>query len=511
MVSMRPEYPASPARTYSKPPVPRETVLTDELAIHYLTAERGIPDWVIEEARITSGTEYCPDAQEPLRVLRFPYYRGDELVNIKYRGRANGKRQFWSVKDAQLILYGLNDIRGAETICIVEGEIDKLSIDAANGPPTVSVPNGVAGSGDLSNASLVYLSGEAQDHFHFAKRVLIATDTDEPGMALGNELARRIGFEKCRRVRWPEGCKDANEVLVAHGVAGIMTALEEAAPYPVEGIITGAEIRAGPLRVLREHGFERGKKTEHWRRFDEHLRARPGLLYILTGQPGHGKSVFLDNWMTRLAEEHGWKFAVCSPENQPVERHFAGLMQIRAGKPFDQRMTNHMSDEEYETHGAWVEQHFDFILPDEPTVESILNCADALVYRGITGLIIDPWSELDHVGENGENGTEYVSRCLSMLRNWARRKKIMVILAAHPRIMHKKEDEEHYPVPTLYQISGSAHFNNKADVGIAVWRNMLKEEQPSEVHIQKVRFQETGTIGAIYFGFETATGVMEEA
>ena len=36
-----------------------------------------------------------------------------------------------------------------------------------------------------------------------AARVVIATDNDGPGNALAEELARRLGRERCWRVRWP--------------------------------------------------------------------------------------------------------------------------------------------------------------------------------------------------------------------------------------------------------------------------------------------------------------------
>ena len=35
------------------------------------------------------------------------------------------------VKGAEKVLYGLDDIKGAETIIIVEGELDKLALEEA--------------------------------------------------------------------------------------------------------------------------------------------------------------------------------------------------------------------------------------------------------------------------------------------------------------------------------------------------------------------------------------------
>ncbi|KAJ0081334.1 hypothetical protein Patl1_11546 [Pistacia atlantica] len=46
---------------------------------------------------------------------------------------------------------------------------------------------------------------------------MIATDGDAPGQALAEELARRLGRERCQGVKWPKKdevnhFKDANEV-----------------------------------------------------------------------------------------------------------------------------------------------------------------------------------------------------------------------------------------------------------------------------------------------------------
>jgi twinkle protein len=80
-----------------------------------------------------------------------------------------------------------------------------------------------------------------------ALRVILATDNDAPGNALAEELARRLGRERCWRVRWPgnvhEGAqlqpdyrKDANEVLMADGPERLQMLLAAAEPYPIRGL-----------------------------------------------------------------------------------------------------------------------------------------------------------------------------------------------------------------------------------------------------------------------------------
>src|SRR5690606_37298453 len=118
----------------------------------------------------------------------------------------------------------------------------------------------------------------------------------------------------------------------------------------------------------------------------------------------------------------------------------------------------------------WLERYFTFVLPEEPTVEAVLEAAKALVTRhGISGLVIDPWNELEHSRPNGMTETEYVSQCLTKIRNFGRTHRVAIWLVAHPTKM-RRDDEGDVPVPTPYDISGSANFFNKADACFAVHR-----------------------------------------
>ncbi|KAJ0016467.1 hypothetical protein Pint_11352 [Pistacia integerrima] len=56
-----------------------------------------------------------------------------------------------------------------------------------------------------------------KEYLKKASRIILATDGDLPGQALAEELARRLGKERCWRVKWPKSYevnhfKDANKV-----------------------------------------------------------------------------------------------------------------------------------------------------------------------------------------------------------------------------------------------------------------------------------------------------------
>jgi hypothetical protein len=78
-----------------------------------------------------------------------------------------------------------------------------------------------------------------------------------------------------------------------------------------------------------------------------------------------------------------------------------------------------------------------------------------------------------------------------------------MVLMAHPAKQRKNENGK-YDIPTLYDISGSANFYNKADFGLAVHRD--KEEGTTIVSIQKVKFKHLGEPKDVKFKYDLPNG-----
>jgi twinkle protein len=75
----------------------------------------------------------------------------------------------------------------------------------------------------------------------------------------------------------------------------------------------------------------------------------------------------------------------------------------------------------------------------------------------------------------------------------------------HPTKIQKNKDGTR-PVPTPYDISGSAHWYNKADNIITVHREQGTESQDVEIHVQKVRFKHIGHTGLAKLKYDKVTG-----
>ncbi len=459
--------------------------------------ERGITEQTLLRNHIGSRKAYMPQTQCEVPCILFPYYRGDEVINIKYRDR---DKNFKMESGSERILYGLNDI--AEKTIICEGECDKLAIEEAGFLNCVSVPDG-APAVNTKNYSNKFDFLNAPE-LEKVKEWVIAVDNDAPGNNLRDELIRRFGAENCSIVSFPDGCKDANDVLVTYDKGVLAKVILEALKVPIVGVFTASEL-ASELYDLYETGMPRGVSTG-WVDMDEYFTVMAGQLNVVTGIPGHGKSEWVDALAVNLAHLHGWRVGFYSPENFPIKLHVSKIAEKYSGKPFNPGRTERMTRTEFVDAMDWIDNYIRWIMPESPSLDEILSKAAALVSRdGIRMLVIDPWNEVEHDRPSAMSETEYISLALSKLRKFARKHEVAIFVIAHPKLMAKDKDGN-YPVPSPYDINGSANWRNKADNCLAIWRNLADDAAQVEVHIQKIKFKIVGKLGICDFNYDKVTG-----
>lgn len=474
-------------------PIPRLEKLSPE-TIEYFE-KRGISNNTLLRLNITETIEWMPKAAKEVRAICFNYFQENELINIKFRSK---DKDFKLSKNSKLIFYNIDSIKDEDTAIIVEGEVDCMSLHEAGLYNVVSVPNGA------EHRKLEYLDNCWQ-YFEGKKKVVIMTDNDEPGLRLRDELARRIGKDICYRVDYPKDCKDANDVLIKHNKRGLSEVIENARRWPVEGVLTMDDLFTNVVDYYN-NGYPKGFRAGVGE-FDDLLQFSAGQLTIITGSPGAGKSEFIDYISTSLAKNHRWKFAVCSFEN-PADIHVTKLMEKFVGLSFNfRRDPNHRMNNEQFNEGVFlVDQYFQFINISQAdlSIEGILLKLRELVVRnGIKGAIIDPWNYLEHKIPQGQTETQYISECLTLIKEFCIKNDVHLFLVAHPKKLMKDHNTKQYPIATMYDISGSAHFFNKADNGISVHRDFTKNIV--DVYVQKVRFSWLGKIGSCSYSFDSFT------
>ncbi len=278
-------------------------------------------------------------------------------------------------------------------------------------------------------------------------------------------------------------------------------------------VIAPTDLR-GAVESLWDKGLPPGDKTG-WPSVDRHYTVVPGQLTVLTGWPGSGKSEWLDALLVNLSRQ-GWKIAMFSPENQPVELHLTKLLEKLTGKPFGRGPTERMMRDEIAEYLDQLAESFGFIAApsgDSVSAKAVVDAATPWLdqHRDCKrGLVIDPWNELEHWRPANLTETEYVSQTLSMLRGWARVNQVHVWIVAHPQKM-KREASGDLPVPRPDMISGSQHWWNKADCAVTVYREFVQDAPPEvQIHVQKVRFKHVGCIGAVTLRYDRVTGRYHE-
>lgn len=452
-------------------------------------AKRGISLPTLSAMKVTEGEEFMPQKNGKANTVQFNYYRDGKLVNTKFR---TGDKCFKLVSGAELLPYNIDNIKGAKECIITEGEMDALSFYECGRHDVVSVPNG-------ANANLDYLDDYIEAYFDDKDTIFIASDTDTKGVMLRDELLRRFGAERCRVLEYGEGCKDANEHLMKFGKESLLKCLDTAPEPKMSGVFSIADFEQS-LDAIFDNGLQPGVMIGH-DNFDKLCSFETQRLCVVTGIPGSGKSEFIDEMAERLNIRYGWRFAYFSPENAPLAYHASKLIEKFTGKKFGRTTLSFL---EYKQAKEHLEQDFSFILPENGyRLDAILERAKFLVRRrGIKSLVIDPYNRLEN--EQGtRNETQYVSEVLDKLQNFAQRHDVLVILMAHPTKLTKNKDGI-YEAPTLYDISGSANFYNKADFGIVVHRN--KAEGTVEVNVPKVKFKHLGTGGTAIFKYNINNG-----
>jgi len=487
----------APQKKEYRKPTPELRPL-DTKALDYLMT-RGITPEVAARNQISLATKYMPQVEEEVQCIAFPYIKDGRIVNVKYRDK---RKYFTQESGAERTWYRYDDIDPKQTI-IVEGEFDALALEVAGFRHCVSVPDG-APTSNAKNLNQKFSFLDIEDsRIDEVEKFIIAVDSDAPGRKLEEELARRLGKDKCYTVRWPDDAKDANDVLVKYGKEELAKIIESATPYPVDGIFELNDFSV-ELDEIFENGMPAGVSTG-WKNVDDFYRPLPGQWTLVTGVPGMGKSEWLDALVMNLTKEHFWITGICSPENQPISYHASKLMEKYAGKRLYK-----MDKEEYAEAKEWVNTFFKFIMPEDRTLESLLTKAKLLVKRyGMKGLIIDPYNEITHTHrKEGISETEYISEFLAELRGFARNMGVHVWLVAHPTKLQKGMDGK-YPVPTGYDVAGSAHFFNKADNIIAVHRDKSVPGAPSEIHVQKIRSRWLGQLGSTNLTWDPQSGKYE--
>lgn len=442
-------------------------------------------------------------------VLVFPFTRAGKVVNHKRR-TLSGEKRFWQDKGAVKAAWNEDCLRDdaliGQAVVITEGELDALAAIQAGHHRTISVPDGAPPPGNRSADEVAtapkYAWLEPIKPLLHKERVaefIIAADGDENGGALLHDLALQLDRARCKYVVYPLAkdpdkrgrprLKDLNEVLEDYGALGVQQTLAKARWLKLDGLYEMSEIPEPPPTVVWE-------LSSAFHLLNENMKLRPGDLSVGTGIPNYGKSTFANALWCDLIDQHGLKVVWASMEQATKPDHRRALRNWKLGTSLP------VSAAQMQAADNWIQDHHLFVqIPEDQdaTLDRVLELgAAAAIRHGADAMVIDPWNELEHLRDRHVSLTEYVSSSLREIRRFARSFRMHVMILAHPTKAVQGEGGS-YRRPRMYDISDSAAWYNKADLGFVVHR---PNEQETQLVVEKSRYHEIiGVPGEVYTHF----------
>lgn len=287
-----------------KPEGPESAQLNVD-AVKMLKA-RGISPKTAIDAGVFATRRWFHSFQEERPALCFPLTKSGKIVNAKYRpidptGYDPDLKTFAQESNAEPIWYGLDWCKDQPQIVIVEGEFDALAFREAGIDSVMSVPSGSPDTLQKEYTKRFEFFSSGERVLEQAASVIVAIEKDKAGNIMAEELARRIGKEKCFRMDFPDDCKDANDILVKHGKDALIEAIDKSREFPYAGITSALELRDRVLHLKKNglpEGFTCGISS-----LDQIFRAVPGQMGFAVGVPSHGKGLALQ---TKIPTPLGW-------------------------------------------------------------------------------------------------------------------------------------------------------------------------------------------------------------
>lgn len=499
-------------KVYSKPPQDvLKNIELKERIVEWFN-DRGISKSTLDKFMIYCKQEWMPQTQKEESCICFPYFKDGEMVNTKYRDIS---KNFKLHKDAELIFYNIQSIGDKKHCIVVEGEIDCMAVyesgfgvdkviseqgellnDDFSKWAIVSVPNGAS----KGSQRMEYLDNCAE-WFIGLHEIVIATDGDEAGLSLQQELIRRLGVERCKTISYPieevvskkEGakrrCKDLNEVLQYLGKEVVINTINNSEQIPVEGVYEIDDIYPSMLE-----NFKRGVPLAPTTRFNEtdlYWRWKKGDVALYTGYANWGKTFYILQMMLTKSIWDGWKWAVFCPENYPANDFYDDLVEMYSGK-----WLREMTQQEYADACHFIGHHIFYVYPeDSHDIHSIHEKFRYLVLKkGVDGVLVDPFNQLDHNQKAYQREDQYLSEVLKDIKRFALLNAVVYNIVAHPK-NPRYEEGRVLPVVDMYDIHGGSMFGNKVDLLVSYHRPNFHADKNSpevEIYVQKVKRKRTG-------------------
>lgn len=433
--------------------------------------------------------------------IALPRIKNGKVVQIKYRSIA--KKAFSQQPDMEnSALFNLQTINPLGTVYVTEGEFDAAVLEQA-GLHAVSIPS--------ANAEI---TPEMKDQIAEADCIILAGDCDN---GVGEAAMEKLwlSMERTFRLRWPKGCKDANETFLSV-CKGNVTDFQKL----VAKLTTAAKSQPMPHIMSLQEAMENSNWVgiaDHpqrmhwpWPSVDQMSVILPGsVVSVFATNTGMGKTTMVMN--AAIDEARGpTKEVILNYSAELTEQEYANLVAAYVLAK-DRTGINRADMQE----AAKLMAGTRFYIgrnPDLDTVQPALDLIEAAIKRlGATRIIID---HLHFLCERERNAVEAQAGAMQRIVNLAKKYGVIFIVVGQPR---KATQQNKGKLVHITDAKGSEAFSSMANTVLAIHReqsrvidpmNPPKEPYESEtrIYLQKGRSMGRGnSVAVLQFLGEIAT------
>jgi len=373
---------------------------------------------------------------------------------IKFRSIPPAAKSYRRLSGGESVLYCPNGISDSETLIIVGGEIDALSVIAAGHNNVISGTLGETAWDD-----------KWSDKLEDCDDIVIVYDNDDAGIKGAAMVAEKIGNHKVRIGKWPDGCKDANESLCKYGSNfDIGKIISSAKSSDGDSVLKIGDLRESYKRSILGNAKPRGISTG-WPDLDNLMGGvRDGEVTLITGDTASGKSTFASQWALQMAIS-GVNTLVC-PFEMGAHRQLDKWVRQWSNSAPDNLTPERLDSvlDSLQAAPIWILNRYGSIRL-EPMRNTLIYAIRKL---GIKFVLVD---HIHFMVEEGPNERNDLDSMMKMLAEIAVDTRIHIIVVAHPR-QHSASDEKHRDnrIIQMSDLKGSSGLKQMSDNILSVWR-----------------------------------------
>ena len=421
----------------------------------------------------------------------YPFFNGNEIVGTKTRFVENKNFSFAGTYEGTG-LFGEQLFRntGGKYLTITEGECDAMACYELMQSKwaCVSLKRGASGAVKDIRESIEFV--ESFDN------IVICFDNDKAGREAARDVARILKPGKAKIMTFPNGYKDANDMLRQKKFQEFMSAWWESKTYTPSGIL---ELSAQKKDWL--HREVKESIAYPWEGLNKKLYGlRKGELVTLTGGTGLGKSSVtreLEHWLIKNTE--GNVGIVALEENWL--RTADGIISIEAN---DRIYLNERRDQYSEEQLMGL---FDKVIPEGRVfIHAHLGATDIEeIFSKLRYIIVGcecKWVVVDHLhmlvnvlSEGDER--RGIDMLMQRLRSLVEETGVGLILVSHLRRASGDKGHEQGVEVSLSHLKGSQGIAQLSDCVIALERNQQasNEDEANTTRVRVLKSRYTGDTG----------------